>query len=112
MNNRQLEAIKLLANGLSNSAVAEQVGITEQYLSKLKKEKDFSLILALACIDRVKGLLPDSINKLSEIIKQQDPELYDTQLKAIKLVFDYSSLLEIGNDIKDDNGLVIEVKYD
>ena len=66
---QQKIAIKAIANGADNKTAAEISGLGEKYISTLKGQAEFSHALALCCVDRLKGLLPDSISKLGEIIR-------------------------------------------
>lgn len=107
---KQQLAVKAIADGADNKTAAEISGLGEKYICKLKGEAEFSHALALCCVDRLKGLLPDSISKLGEIIRSNDPALYGTQVQAVKTVLEYSRIADLAQEVPSE--LTVTVRYE
>lgn len=107
---QQMLAIKAIASGADNKRAAEISGLGEKYISTLKGQAEFSHALALCCVDRLKGLLPDSISKLGEIIRANGRELYPTQVQAVKTVLEYSRIADLAQTIPDN--VTVTIKYE
>ena len=107
---QQMLAIKAIADGADNKRAAEASGLGEKYISTLKSQADFSHALALCCVDRLKGLLPESISKLGEIIRAPGRDLYPTQVQAVKTVLEYSRIADLAQTIPDN--VTVTIKYE
>ena len=110
LTDKQQLAVKAIADGADNTTAAQISGLGKDYIAKLKGEAEFAHTLALCCVDRLKGLLPDSISKLGEIIRADDRALYQTQVQAIKIVLEYSRLSSLIDDTPND--LTVTIKYE
>lgn len=113
MTPKQEKALKVLLDGGSYKKASEESGLAYNTVLKLKDNPKFKKMLAMACMDRVKGLLPPSIAKLEEIIKSDDKNLYSTQIKAIQTVFEYSRMKELATiiDSEEEKEITVNVKY-
>ena len=107
---QQQMAIKAIADGADNKTASEISGLGEKYIATLKGQAEFSHALALCCVDRLKGLLPDSISKLGEIIRANDKSLYSTQVQAVKTVLEYSRIADLAQTIPDN--VTVTIKYE
>ena len=107
---QQMLAIKAIADGADNKRAAEISGLGEKYISTLKSQADFSHALALCCVDRLKGLLPESISKLGEIIRAPGRDLYPTQVQAVKTVLEYSRIADLVQTVPDN--VTVTIKYE
>lgn len=107
---QQEKAIKAIADGADNKLAAEISGLGEKYISSLKSQAEFSHALALCCVDRLKGLLPDSITKLGEIIRAKDKNLYPTQVQAVKTVLEYSRIADLAQTVPEN--VTVTIKYE
>lgn len=107
---KQQLAIKAIAEGADNETASKISGLGKDYIAKLKGEAEFSHALALCCVDRLKGLLPDSISKLGEIIRSNDPALYGTQVQAVKTVLEYSRIADLAQEVPSE--LTVTVRYE
>lgn len=110
MTDKQLKAVKAIAEGATNKEASEASGLGEKYISHLKESSEFSHALAIACVDRLKGILPDSVSKLAEIIRSDDKKLYPTQVQAIKLVFEYGRLEDLQEKLPQE--VNVNIKYE
>lgn len=110
MTAKQEIVIKALADGLSNKDAAALAKMNEKSICKLKKDKNFTVALALACADRLQGMLPKAISKLDEIISDDDKQYYPQQIQAIKMILEYSHLNALTDT--EDNNIVVTVKYE
>lgn len=110
LTDKQMVAVKAIADGADNKTAAEIAGLSEKYISKLKGEAEFSHALALCCVDRLKGLLPDSITKLGEIIRTDDRSLYATQVQAVKTVLEYSRIVDLTETLPQE--MSVTVRYE
>lgn len=110
MTPKQEIVVKALADGLSNKEAAALAKMNEKSICKLKKDKNFTIALALACTDRLQGLLPKAISKLEEIVTSDNPEYYSQQIQAIKMILEYSHLNALTDT--DDNSVVVHVRYE
>lgn len=107
---QQEKAIKAIADGADNKLAAEISGLGEKYIASLKSQAEFSHALALCCVDRLKGLLPDSITKLGEIIRAKDKDLYPTQVQAVKTVLEYSRIADLAQTVPEN--VTVTIKYE
>lgn len=107
---KQEIVIKALADGLSNKDAAALAKMNEKSISKLKNDKNFTVSLALACADRLKGILPKAISKLEEIVTSDNPEYYTQQIQAIRMILEYSNIIAL-TDTGDSN-IVVSVRYE
>ena len=107
---QQQMAIKAIADGADNKTASEISGLGEKYIATLKGRAEFSHALALCCVDRLKGLLPDSISKRGEIIRANDKSLYSTQVQAVKTVLEYSRIADLAQTIPDN--VTVTIKYE
>lgn len=107
---QQMLAIKAIADGADNKRAAEISGLGEKYISTLKSQADFSHALALCCVDRLKGLLPESISKLGEIIRAPGRDLYPTQVQAVKTVLEYSRIADLAQTVPEN--VTVTIKYE
>lgn len=110
MTPKQEIVVKALADGLSNKEAAALAKMNEKSICKLKKDKNFTIALALACTDRLQGLLPQAISKLEEIVTSDNPDYYSQQIQAIKMILEYSHLNALTDT--EDNSVVVHVKYE
>lgn len=110
MTKKQEILVKALADGLSDKEACALAGMNTKSIYKLKKDKQFNITLALACMDRLKGLLPKSIDKLEEIITEEDKSYYPQQIQAIKMILEYSNINALLDN--DDNVIKVNVKYE
>lgn len=110
LTDKQQLAIKAIADGADNATAAKISGLGKDYIAKLKGEAEFSHALALCCVDRLKGLLPDSISKLGEVIRSNDPSLYGIQVQAVKTVLEYSRIADLASEVP--NELTVTVRYE
>ena len=102
--------VKALADGMSNKEACAFAGLSEKHIYKLKKDAQFNVTLALCCVDRLKGLLPKAIDKLEEIITNEDTACYPQQIQAIKMILEYSNLTALLDT--EDNKMCVTVKYE
>ena len=107
---QQMLAIKAIADGADNKRAAEISGLGEKYISTLKSQADFSHALALCGVDRLKGLLPESISKLGEIIRAPGRDLYPTQVQAVKTVLEYSRIADLAQTVPEN--VTVTIKYE
>jgi len=111
MNEKQLGIVDALAHGKSYDEIVAEFGVSKPYITKVKKHPEYSLMFAVACQDRLKGMLPKSIAKLQRILDSDDPDLYRTQIQAIKMILEYSHIdviAEAVNDIKQPKKVTIK----
>lgn len=110
MTKKQLDIIKHLADGYTEEETAKLVKCSRQYVSKVQNERDYALTLALSCVDRLNGLLPQSISKLQEIITAEGTENYSVQVQAIRLILEYAKLNEIVPDKPQE--MIVSINYE
>lgn len=101
MTKKQLEIVEALAAGKNTVEVAKEFGVSKQYISQVKNHPEYSLMFAVACQDRIKGMLPKAIQKLARILDSDDPDLYRTQIQAVKMILDYSHVDVVADAVRD-----------
>jgi|WetSurMetagenome_2_1015567.scaffolds.fasta_scaffold338607_2 hypothetical protein len=89
----QLLAAQLLATGKTGKFVAEAVGVTEETISRWKKDEDFQLYMAELLIDihetakvRLQGLVDRAVCNLEEVINDQNISSKDKFAASIKII--------------------------
>ena len=101
MNKKQLRIVELLADGASYDDIVKDVGVSKPYITQTKQHPEYSLMFAVACQDRIKGMLPKAIQKLERILASDDPDLYRTQIQAVKMILDYSHVDVVADAVRD-----------
>ena len=98
LNSRQQKAIPLLAAGLNDNDVAEEVGVTRQTVSKWKNQhQGFMLQLEhyrtqiwQIYIDKYRSLIPEAINVLQDLLHDENPRVRLDAAKEILKNIDLS----------------------
>lgn len=101
MTKKQLEVVDMLSQGMKVTDIAKQLNVSHQYISQVKQHPEYSLTFAVACQDRIKGMLPKAIQKLERILASDDPDLYRTQIQAVKMILDYSHVDVVADAVRD-----------
>jgi len=101
MTKKQLSIVEALSQGKTAADIAKEFGVSAQYISQVKQHPEYSLAFAVACQDRIKGMLPKAIQKLARILDSDDPDLYRTQIQAVKMILDYSHVDVVADAVRD-----------
>ena len=98
---KQIEVVDMLSRGMKVNEIAKELNVSHQYISQVKQHPEYSLAFAVACQDRIKGMLPKAIQKLERILASDDPDLYRTQIQAVKMILDYSHVDVVADAVRD-----------
>lgn len=101
----QLLAAQLLASGKNGKTVAEAVGVTEETISRWKKEADFKIYLMELIIEnheaaktRLQSLIEKAVGNIETVIDDQTmpaKEKFTAAIKIIEMCGGYAECLKL-----------------
>ena len=105
----QLNIVKLWADGLSNSEIAEKLACSTETVRSVKKNAELKQLYYERQRDQIVELIPLAIKRLKNILR--DDEVQATaQIAAIREVFERSHLKELMDNT--DKEIKITVSYE
>lgn len=94
---KKLEAIELLAAGLSYTQVASQVGVTQKTLRLWRKEPEFGALVLEKSRDLIKENLPDIYSVLIKEAKKGSHQHLRLVLEHIEKLEELRNTAEMGH---------------